>query len=432
MHRPTLLKIVDNIGWLFFDKCLRLGIGLFVGVWIARYLGPEQFGLLNFAIAFTGLFAGIATLGLDGILVREIVRDPKGAGVTLGTASLLQLISGLIAYLIIVVVIAYMRPDDTLARTIVAILGSMMMLKTFDVAVFWFESQVQSKYTVWVQNSVFLIFAVIKITLIMEHASIIAIAWAMLTEAVVTGFALFSVMYRMGFAGGQLSISAVRAKELLKDSWPLILSAISIIIYMRIDQIMLGQMVGDRAVGVYSAATRVSELWYFMPLAIIVSMFPVVLSKKQYSSQQYYADLQRLFDLMAVISLSVSLVITFLSNSIVTALFGDEFSNAGVVLSIHIWGSIFVLMGVVSEKILVAENLQILSLYRAVLGAIVNILLNLFLIPKYGVIGAAIATVIAQAIASLMADLLRKETRIIFCMKIKAFNFPQSAKRALI
>lgn len=125
-----------------------MDVGLLVGVWVARYLGPEQFGLLNFATAFSGLFGAIAVLGLQGIVVRDIVRDPECASLTLGTAAVLQLVGGLVTYLLILVAIANLLPDDALARSIVAILGSMMLLKANDIAVFWFESQVQSKYTV--------------------------------------------------------------------------------------------------------------------------------------------------------------------------------------------------------------------------------------------------------------------------------------------
>ena len=126
-HRPGLVKIVENIGWLFFDKILRMGVGVIVGVWIAHYLGPEQFGLLNFATAFVGLFGAIAVLGERDIVVRDIVRNPEGARETLGTAALLQLIGGLACYLLILAVIAQLRPDAPLARSIISILGLMML-----------------------------------------------------------------------------------------------------------------------------------------------------------------------------------------------------------------------------------------------------------------------------------------------------------------
>ena len=162
-HRPGLVKILDNIGWLFFDKILRMGIGLSVGVWVARYLGPEQFGLFNFALAFIGLFGAIATLGLQSIVVREIVRDLESARLTLGTAAILHLIAGLISFLLILVAITYLRPDDPLAHSIVAIVEAMLLFKASDIAVYWFESQVQSKYTVWVRYIGFLIFPIIKV-----------------------------------------------------------------------------------------------------------------------------------------------------------------------------------------------------------------------------------------------------------------------------
>lgn len=421
-HRPNLVKIVENIGWLFIDKILRMGVGLLVGVWVARYLGPEQFGLLNFATAFTGLFGAIAALGLQGIVVRDIVRDPECAHLTLGTAAVMQLVGGLVAYLLILGAIAYLRPDDALARGIVAILGAMMLLKASDIAVFWFESQVQSKYTVWVQNAAFLVFAALKVVLILQHAPLVAFVWAMLAEAAVVAFVLLGVMSQRGPAFTRLRVSAARGKTLLKDSWPLILSAIAVTVYMKIDQIMLGQMMGDEAVGIYSAATRISEVWYFIPMAIVASVFPAILEAKKRSGTQYHARLQRLYDLMVVISVAVALPMTFLATPIIVILFGEAYHGAGTVLAIHIWASAFVFLGVASSNWFLAENRQVLGLQRSVLGAIANIALNLWLIPLYGAIGAAIATVVSYAIAALFADLLQSETRGMFIMKSRSLN----------
>ena len=421
-HRPNLVKIVDNIGWLFFDKILRMGVGLFVGVWIVRYLGPEQFGMLSFATAFVGLFGAIAAVGLHGIVVRDIVRNPEGAGETLGTAAILQLVGGLVSYLLILAVIAYLRPDDTLARSIIAILGAMMLLKACEIAVYWFESQVQSKYTVWVQNSVFLVFAVFKVVLILQEASLKAFVWVMLGEAVVVAIILLFVLGKRGPALSRLRASAGRAKTLLKDSWPLILSAIAVTIYMKIDQIMLGQMIGDEAVGIYSAATRISEVLYFIPMAIVASVFPAILEAKKCSEERYYARLQRLYDLMVVMSVAVALPMTFLSTPIVSVLFGEAYQAAGAVLAMHIWASVFVFLGVASGKWFLAENRQVLSLQRTVLGAVANVVLNLWLIPLHGAVGAALATVISYAIAAFISDVTQKETHKMFFMKLSALN----------
>jgi PST family polysaccharide transporter len=219
-----------------------------------------------------------------------------------------------------------------------------------------------------------------------------------------------------------MSVNIARAKSLVKDSWPMMLSGIAIMIYMKIDQIMLAQMIGDEAVGIYSAATRISEVWYFMPMAIVASVFPAILDAKNRNEEEYYARLQKLFDLMVIMSVAVAIPMTFLSTPIISFLFGDNYRNSGPVLAVHIWASVFVFLGVASSKWLLAENRQMLSLQRTALGAATNIALNFWWIPNFGALGAALATVISYSIAALFSDLIQKETRKMFLMKIDAMN----------
>lgn len=399
-----------------------MGVGLLVGAWVARYLGPEQFGLLNFATAFIGLFGTIAGLGLQGIVVRDIVRDPDTARLTLGTAAVMQLVGGLVAYLLILGTIVYLRSDDALARTIVTILGAILLFKASEIAVFWFESQVQSKYTVWVQNGIFLIFAVVKVGLILSHAPLIAFVWAMLGEAIVIAIILTVIFGLRGPKLASLSASTERTKTLLKDSWPLILSGLSIMLYMKIDQIMLAQMIGDKAVGTYSAATRISEVWYFIPMTVVASVFPAILEAKKQSEMRYHSLLQKLFDLMVVMGLLVAIPMTFLSSHIIALMFGAAYSDASAVLSIHIWASVFVFLGVAGSRWFIAEDKLFHSLLRTFAGAALNITLNIFLIPISGAIGAAIALLISQIFSSWIFDFLNKSTRYLFVMKSKAMN----------
>ncbi|MCP4953672.1 MAG: flippase [Proteobacteria bacterium] len=421
-HRPNLLKIVDNIGWLFLDRILRMGTGLFVGVWLARYLGPEQFGLFNFAAAFVGLFGAIAGLGLQGIVVRDIVRNTAGKEETLGTAAVLQFIAGLLAYGLIIGTIFWLRPDDVMAKVLVAILGSTMLFKASEVAIYWFESQVLSKYIVWVQNGSFLVFAAIKVVLILNEAPLTAFAWTTMAEAFLVGLLMLIMLGLRGPKLRKLCFTVSRVKTLLRDSWPLLLSGIAIMIYMKIDQIMLGQMLGYEAVGIYSAAVRISEVWYFIPMMIVASVFPAILEAKKISEAQYYQRLQQLYDLMVWLSVGIALPMTFLSTFVVTLLFGEPFAESGAVLAIHIWAGVFVFLGVASGKWFLAENRQVLSFQRTALGAAVNVLLNFLLIPNFGYIGAAVSTVISQAMAALLFDAVQPVTRGMFLMKIKSMN----------
>lgn len=430
-HRPNLLRIVDNIGWLFFDKMLRMGVGLIVGVWVARYLGPQQLGLLDFAAAFTSMFAALAGLGLQGIVVRDLVRSPQRAIETLGSAATLLFAGGVLSYGLLMVCILFLRPDDSLSIGIVAILGSMTLFKASEVVIYWLEAQVQSKYAVWVQNGVFLTVAAIKVVMIVQQAPLMAFAWITMAEALVVALLLASMIGLRDQRLWPLRFQAERARELLKDSWPLMLAGIAVTLYMKIDQIMLGEMIGNEAVGVYGAATRISEVWYFIPLTIVASLFPSIIELKDRDSARYHARLQRLYDVMVWLSLLIAVPMTFLSTFFVTLLYGEAYAEAGLVLAIHIWASVFVFLGVASSRWLVAENLQLLSLQRTALGAVTNIALNYVLIPDHGPAGAAAATVISYAIAALFADVLQARTRPAFRMKLRALNVFGSIKRSI-
>jgi PST family polysaccharide transporter len=416
------VKIVDNVGWLFLDKIVRMGMGLLVGVWVARYLGPQQFGLFSFASAFVALFITIASMGLQGIVVRDIVHNPLAKETTLGSAAVLHFFGGMLAYAMTMATVFLIRPDDPLARALVAILGSAMLFKPSEVAAYWFESQVLSKYTVWVQNGSFLVFVAIKVFLILQNASLIAFAWAAMSEALFAALLMLVAISLRGPKLRQLRANVKRIKELLHDSWPLLLSGMAIMTYMKIDQIMLGQMIGDEEVGIYSAALRISEVWYFIPMTIVASVFPAILETKMRSETLYYLRMQRLLDLMVWLSISIAIPMTFLSTPIVSLLFGDSFAKSGAVLAVHIWASVFVFLGVASGNWYLAEGRQILGFQRTLLGILVNVSMNLLLIPRYGAIGAAWATVVAQFSVGILFDAIQMETRRLFFMKARSFS----------
>jgi O-antigen/teichoic acid export membrane protein len=407
-HRPGLLKVLNNFSWLFFDKVLRMGVGLLVGVWLARYLGPEQFGLLNFALAFTGLFATIASLGLQEIVVRDLVMHPHNARETLGTGFVLKLLGGLVAFIIVVILISLLRPDDTLTKTIVAIFGFTMILQSSEVVKYWFESQIESKFVVWIENGVFLIIAVVKVCMILLHASLLLFVIASFLEVLLVAGLLIAVYsLKMGRITAWIS-SFSRGKELLRDSWPLILSGLAIAIYMKIDQIMLGQMSGDKAVGIYSVAVRISEIWYFIPVALVASVFPSIVAAKKISEEVYYERLQKLYDLMIWMAITIAIAMTFLSGWVVNLLFGIQYSEAGSVLKIHIWAGINVALGTAWSKWILIENKQKLVLYGHILGSILNVIFNIFLIRLYGINGAAFSTLLSYWISALFIYTLYK------------------------
>jgi len=213
----------------------------------------------------------------------------------------------------------------------------------------------------------------------------------------------------------------VQIKTLLKDSWPLILSGLAIMVYMKIDQIMIGEMLGETAVGLYSAAVKISEVWYFIPIVITSSLFPSIVEAKKQDEKLYYKRLQQLYSLMILISAAIALPMTFLSDWVIRFLYGDAYLLAASVLSIHIWAGIFVFLGVASGQWLLIENLQKIALKRTLFGVISNIILNFFLIQKLSIFGAALATLISQSIAAFFYDFFDQSTKKIFFLKLKAF-----------
>ena len=417
---PNFQQIVGNTAWLLGDKFLRMGLGLLVGIWVARYLGPGGFGILHYAIAFVTLFTTLATMGLNNIIIRDVVRKPHEKDEVMGTAFVLKLLGGFFISILAVSLIYLFKPDDRQTLFLVAIISTGMIFRAFDVIEFWFQAQVKSKYIIFAKTSGYLLINIVKIIAIYIQAPISVFAGILSAEIVLGAVGLVIVYQWQGYLLNAWSWSRKRAKSLLTESWPLIISGIVITIYMRTDQIMLGEMVGDSAVGIYSATVRISEMWYLIPNTLVKSVFPKVVQAKEISQKIYYERLQQLFYSVAVLSYSVAIPITFFSTQIVTLIYGDNYAAAGPVFSIHIWSGLFVSLGVARGPWLITEGLTKFSAASTATGSVINVVLNYFLIAKYSIIGAAIATVISQIFASYVCHIFLPKTRIIFMQQTKA------------
>ena len=422
--RYNLQKIIVNVIWLFFDKILRMGVGLMVSVLVARYLGPEQFGLLNFACAFAAIFGAFASLGLDGIVVRDIVRDSARQYEILSSTFILKLLGGIVAFLVTLKTIHLIRPDAGQTYWLVGIVAVGMIFQSFDVVDLWFQSQVRSKYTVIAKNSVFVVVALVRVVLIHYKAPLIAFAWASLAEIIAS-----SLVLTMFYVRQQANIfvwcpRVNTALRLIRESWPLILSSLAVAIYMRIDQIMLAQMIDNKEVGIYSAALRFSEIWYFIPTVIVSSVMPSLIQGKVESEETYLKRLQQLFSWLVRIAYLIALPMTFLSSQLVTFFYGTDYIGAGNILAIHIWTAVFVFMGVGSTPWTINESTMKYSLFQTITGTLINIGLNFILIPLYGGVGAAIATLIAQIFASFVINAFIPKLRVLFMIELRAMVNP--------
>jgi PST family polysaccharide transporter len=419
----SLKRIALNTGWMFADKIVRMIAGLLVGVWVARYLGPENFGSLSWATAITSLFAPLAGLGLDSIVIRDIVRDEEHRNEILGTAFYLKMVAGIATVVCTLATVFIIRPDDGVSHWLVGLIGAGVLFQSLDVMDFWFQSQMLSKYTVIAKGSAFLVLSLVKVALILSHAPVVAFAATALAEIALGAFGLWLVYHRVRLEARHWVYRGSRAKAMLKDSWPLVVSGLVTMIYLRVDQVLVGGMRGDKDVGIYSVAVRIGELWYFIPLAITSSVFPAIVEAKKIGERLYLKRLEKLFLLVFWLALIVAVPLSLFSGTVITLVFGAKYAAAAPVLSIHIWSGIFVFMGLVSNHWYLLENLNHYTLYRHIVGATVNVVLNLFLIQKFGIIGPAIATLLTQFSTSYMFDLLNRPTRPLFWMKTRIFLY---------
>ncbi len=417
-------KIYSNIGWLLVDKLIRLLLGVLLSVWLSRYLGPDEFGLFNYSLTYIMLFSSIAGMGLQGVVVRDLIKFPDRRNGIIGTSLVITLVTGGLSYLLAILSIFFWGDKEQQAvNGLIYIIGTLLLFKAADIVQFYFESRVESKYVVWIQNGVFVFFAIIKSIMILMKQPLISFAWITATEYLLTAFFLIFVFNFKGIRIRSLVFEWTLAKQMVREATPLMLSSIAIVVYMKSDQIILGQLLDSKAVGVYSAAVRISELWYFVPIIITSSVFPNILQAKKANLKLYYSKLQGLFTLLVLISLLVALPMTFISSPLINLLYGEDYLLAGDVLSIHIWAGVFVALGQSSYYWYLAENKGNLALQRTLLGAIVNVILNLILIPRLGVIGAAYSSLIAQMLSGLIFDFIHPSTRALFVLKMKSL-FP--------
>jgi len=418
--RIYLQKVLENIAWLFIEKIMRVAVGLFVSVWVARYLGPEQFGILGYALAIVAVLAIFASLGMDGIVVRDIVNDPDCARETLGSAFVMKLAGGVLTTVLGLSLMYLLRTDDTLTIYMVGVIALSTIFQAFSTIGLWFQSRVESKYAVYAQNFAFLTVSAIKVFLIISRAPLIAFAWMTPVEAVIVAVGLVYYFRVKGNYMRQWQVSFSKIKYLLSKSWPLILSGLTISIYMKIDQIMLGQMMGNHAVGIYTSAVRLAEFWYFIPAVMVSSLTPAILEARKIDQKLYYYRLQQLFNILAVMAYALAIPTTFISNWIIVALYGAEYSQAGLILAIYIWAAVFIFLGNVRGIWVVAEDLMKFSMVTSIIGLVINVALNFYLIPGYGPVGAAIATVISQMLISVGSSFFYSKTIFIGKMQMKA------------
>lgn len=392
-------KYLANTSWLFFERFLRMGISFVVSIFVVRYLGPKDFGLYSYALSFFWIFGSFSSLGLESITTREIVKYPDNRDVINGTVFFLRLAGSIVAIFLLAVTLLIIK-EEPFTALLILIGSSTFIFQSFSVIEYYFRGKVEAKYNAFALSTSVILSSLLKIIFILIKAPLIYFIVAAVFEYFALAIGLIAVYHHNKLSIFSWKYSKKIAVSLLRDSWPLALSGIVVMIYMRIDQVMIKNIMSEEAVGYYSAAVKLSEAWYFIPVTLCNSIFPAIVNAKNVSEEFYNNRMQKLYDLLTYLAIGIAIPVTIFSDKIILLLFGREFAQASPVLTVYIWAGVAVFLGVASSQYLINENLTKLSFYRTFIGMVLNVALNLYLIPLYGIVGAAVATLISYTLVT--------------------------------
>lgn len=398
---------------------------MIVSIFVARHLGPEGYGILSYAISLAALFAVATHMGLHGLAIRELVNNPEAHGLLIGTILFLKIIGAAGAIVTFLIIIISTESIGSSTFWVLLIASAIILFKPFEVFDFWFQAEVMAKYSAIARGLAAILFSILSAILVLTGANVLAFASAYVVQAILVAllFMLF-FKYKATVSLKEIGFRLAKAKKLLGQSWMIMLGALFAMVYLKIDQVMLRWLVNTEEVGIYSVAVKFSETWYFIPTLLVASIFPKLIEIRNEDNERFKKRLQQLFDFLFLSALSLAILITFISDPLITFLYGIEYQKASLVLSIHIWAGIFIFMRAAFSKWILIEDAIPFSMITQGMGAFFNILLNLLLIPIYEGAGAAIATIISYAIASYFSLLFYENSKPVFWMMTKAILSP--------
>ena len=380
-------------------------LGLLVGAWVARYLGPSDFGKLTYYVALIAIFQTICNLGLDGVVVREIAKLPKKPNIILGTVFWMRLLMGCFCWLVVMIGYLIFNRLDNEDILILGLVGSSLAFQSADVIDLWFQGNSQNKRGVYSKLLAYLFSNTIKVFLILFGANLIAFASVIALEAALVGVALY-ISYAYYPCEKRWIWNSTLGKQMVLESWPYMLSGLSIMIYMRIDQLMIKEILGNYELGLFSIILPISNIWNMIPVIICSILAPYFARLHIESEEIFDKYLSYLFRFFWGISILLIIFTIFFSEFIVNNIYGELYKSSIQILEIYIFTNIPVFLGVGQSLWIINKGKSYYVLIQTLTGALVSILSNLILLPTLGIKGAAIAAVISYSVSAIFINLL--------------------------
>lgn len=407
----TKNRFLQNTSWIVGANLVQMVLSFIIGMISARYLGPSNFGVINYAAAIIAFFTSIANLGMEGVLVNEFTRKEYKNSEVLGTSLVMGLVSSIISSILVVLLVGVLKQWDSIMILVTFLQSLTLVFKAFNVFDYWFQSKLLSKYPSIIKCLSYIVMSAYKIFLLVTNKSVIWFAFSLGVDTL--AIALGLLFYYFVIEKGEIGFNRRLIWHILVQSSPFILSGLVSVIYTQMDKVMIEQFLNDSAqTGLYSAALTVCTTWLFLPQAFITSARPVILGMKNRNDSRYIVRLKQLYSFIIWGCIAVAAAITICAPIIIKILYGDAYAAAANTLRIVIWYTVFAMIGTARGIWILCEKKNKYVWRYLIVGSIVNVILNACLIPYLGITGAALATVFAQFTSAIIAPVFYKETRI--------------------
>lgn len=403
-------RTLINAGYLIAGKIVQMLFGIAVSILTTRYLGPANYGLISYATAYTAFFTSLCTLGINSVLVKELVDHPDEEGTVLGTALFLRAVSSFCSAIAIICISSIIDKQEPGTILVVAVSCIGMVFHIFEIFNYWFQRRLESKITARATFIAYVISLLYKVYLLISGKSVLYFALVSSIDYLSLGIILLYEYKRCG--GQQLAFSWKYGKQLLCRSCHFILTGLMVSIYNQTDKLMLKHMIGETEIGYYATAVTLCSMWCFILSAVIDSMYPTIMeAAKKNNEKEFKKRNIQLYAIVFYMSVAVSLVITVLAKPIVYILYGEQYLPTVSSLRIVTWYTAFSYLGVARNAWIVAKNRQKFLLPIYIISAATNIILNYLLIPFYGAPGAAFASFVTQVATILVVPFFIRDIK---------------------
>jgi len=389
-------KYFKNTGWIFFSRIFSLALSFFVSIYMARSLGVENFGQLNFIMSFVSI-AGTSIFVIDSLLIKRLNNEPENTNKILGSALIIKIINSFFT-IITATLIAYLFASDKTTITLVFVFSTFAIFQSLNIVDSYFQANADVKKLSILTTVISVISALVRVFIITLHVDIVYVLLSYVFDNFM--FALGYIYLYRKYVGPifKWKIDKNTIKIFIVNSWPFTIAALATSIYIRVDQIFLKVLLGSGAVGLYVVAVRFSEVWFFISSAICAALLPAILNAQKTNQEVFLLRSKRLYSLLFYIALMICIFIFIFAPLIIKTLYGQAYLASITLLRIYIWSIVGVFIGTALQQMLLAQNKFKTILSLSIVGMLSSLILNYLFIPMWGIKGAAIANIFAYTL----------------------------------